>query len=437
MPAPQTGQGSVPASSARSLGLVTAVAMVVANMIGTGVFTTSGFLLADLKSPERVLFVWVLGGVVALLGALCYGALSRRIPESGGEYLFLSRTLHPSLGYVAGWISLLVGFSAPLAAAAYAFGQYALPWTGPVSAQVSGSALLIAFCLLHAFHIQRGAWVQNLTVIVKVILIVGFIVLGATRLPEMPAAEAATVPAATVAVSLVWVMFSYSGWNAAIYIGGEIRNPEVNLPRALWIGTLLVMVLYVALNAVFVYSTPMAELAGKLEVGRIAAESLGGVSWGVAVTLIVALALISSVSSMMMAGPRVYAQMAADGYLPQALSVASGEAPRNGMLLQLALSLVLLWSTTYDGLLTYIGFTLGISTALTVAGLMRLRLREGKKLVVPGWPFIPLLFIAAIVTITVLTIQMRPLVSLYGVATIFIGWLMWRVQTGIASRSRG
>lgn len=411
--------------------------MVVANMIGTGVFTTSGFLLADLKTPERVLFVWALGGVIALLGALCYGALSRRIPESGGEYVFLSRTLHPSLGYVAGWISLLVGFSAPLAAAAYAFGQYASPWTGAMPPQVSGSLLLIVFCLLHAFSVERGAWVQNLTVIIKVLLIAGFILLGATRLPALPALEPTSVPATTVAVSLVWVMFSYSGWNAAIYIGGEVRNPEVTLPRALAIGTLLVTALYVALNAVFVYSTPTAALAGKLEIGRIAAESLGGPRWGVAVTLIVALALISSVSSMMMAGPRVYAQMANDGYLPRSLSVAPGVAPRNGMLLQLAISLAMLWSTTYEGLLTYIGFTLGLSTALTVVGLVRLRLREGSSLPIPGWPVVPALFLAAIMVITVLSIRMRPLESLYGVATILVGWVLWRLQESFRPGSRG
>jgi basic amino acid/polyamine antiporter, APA family len=420
----------------RTLGLVTAVAMVVANMIGTGVFTTSGFLLADLKSPERVLFVWVVGGVIALLGALSYGALSRRIPESGGEYLFLSRTLHPSLGYVAGWISLLVGFSAPLAAAAFAFGQYTSPWTGAVAPQVSGSVLLIVFCLLHSFSVERGAWVQNLTVIVKVALLVGFIVFGATRLPVLPAAEPASVPAATVAVSLVWVMFSYAGWNAAIYIGGEVRDPEKNLPRALAIGTVLVTALYVALNAVFVYSTPVAALAGKLEIGRIAAESLGGAGWGIAVTLIVALALISSVSSMMMAGPRVYAQMASDGYLPKSLRVAPGGAPRNGMLLQLAISLAMLWSTTYEGLLTYIGFTLGISTALTVIGLVRLRLREGASLPIPGWPVVPALFLAAILIITVLSIRMRPLESLYGVATILLGWVLWRCQEALRAGRR-
>lgn len=432
MAAHQPGHGPV---SARTLGLTTAIAMVVANMIGTGVFTTSGFLLGDLGNPWTVLLVWVLGGCIAILGALCYGALSRRIPESGGEYLFLSRTLHPSLGYVAGWISLLVGFSAPLAAAAFAFGQYAAPWTGSVSPQWSGSLLLVLFCVLHALHVQRGASVQNLAVIVKVALILGFIVFGTARLPELPAATDIPLPTGAIAVSLMWVMFSYSGWNAAIYIGGEVRDPETNLPRALWIGTILVMVLYVALNAIFVFATPAADLAGKLEVGRIAAEALGGPSWGVAVTLIVALALITSVSSMMMAGPRVYAQMAEDGYLPRLLRTAPGVAPRNGMLLQLALSLLLLWSTAYESLLTYIGFTLGLSTALTVIGLVRLRFREGSSLRIPGWPWIPLLFLLAILVITVITIRMRPLVSFYGLGTILLGWVLWRIQE--SARRRG
>jgi amino acid transporter len=289
--------------------------------------------------------------------------------------------------------------------------------------------LLAAFCALHAASVERGAWVQNVTVIVKVVLIAGFIAFGAARLPALPPVQPATVPAATLAVSLVWVMFSYSGWNAAIYIGGEVRDPGRNLPLALAAGTVIVMVLYVLLNAVFVYSTPVAALAGKLEVGRIAAESLGGAGWGIAVTLIVALALISSVSSMMMAGPRVYARMADDGYLPGMLRAPPGEAPRSGMVLQLALSLVMLWSTTYDGLLTYIGFTLGLSTALAVAGLVRLRLREGPTLSVPGWPWIPLLFLAAIIVITVLTIRMRPVASAYGLATLAAGWLAWRFHS--------
>ena len=189
----------------RSLGLVSATALVVANMIGTGVFTTSGFLLADLKSPWPVLGVWLVGGVLAALGAISYGALARRLPESGGEYLFLSCTLHPSWGYVAGWVSLLVGFSAPLAAAAMAFGTYAGPWFPFAGPQVLGTVLIVGFSAVHAANVRTGAVVQNTVVLLKVILILGFVGLaagrlGATRLPPPQSA-----PLALMGVSLVWV----------------------------------------------------------------------------------------------------------------------------------------------------------------------------------------------------------------------------------------
>src|SRR6188768_2751644 len=176
----------------RQLGLATATALVVANMIGTGVFTTSGFLLADLRSPWIVLAAWAVVGVIAALGALNYGALARRIPESGGGYLFLSRTLHPAAGYLAGWVSLLVGFSAPLAAAAFAFGEYARPWLQGWSPRASGTMLLIAFSLVHAAHVRRGAWVQNVAVVLKVVLILIFIGVAFPRL--MPVDETKTLP---------------------------------------------------------------------------------------------------------------------------------------------------------------------------------------------------------------------------------------------------
>ena len=215
-------------------------------MIGTGVFTTSGFLLADLGSPWRVLLAWAVGGGVAGCGALCYGALARRIPESGGEYLFLSRTLHPAAGYIAGWISLLVEFSAPVAAAAYGFGEYTKTWLPGWPPQVNGSMLLVLFCALHALHLSGGAWVQNFTVILKVALIIVFVGLGFSRLPAPVPAATPVFSAGTFAVSLVWISFSYSGWNAAVYLGGEIRDPHRNLPRSLLLGTGLVTLLYLA-----------------------------------------------------------------------------------------------------------------------------------------------------------------------------------------------
>ena len=414
-----------PVNTQRQFGLVSASALVVANMIGTGVFTTSGFLLAELRSPWLVLAAWAVGGVIATLGALSYGALARRIPESGGEYLFLSRTLHPAAGYLAGWVSLLVGFSAPLAAAAFAFGEYSKSWLTAWSPRVSGSLLVITLSLLHAAHVRRGAWVQNVAVLLKVVLIAVFAGFALSRLPAPTDPISDAFPLSAFGVSLVWISFSYSGWNAAVYIGGEVRDPERNLPRALLVGTALVTFLYLLLNTVFVFAAPPEALAGKLDIGRIAAEHLGGAAFANAAAALVALTLVSSVSSLIMAGPRVYARMAADGYLPRWLKTGEGP-PRAAIFFQGFIALILLWTTAYEGLLTYIGFTLGLSTAATVVGLVRLRWREGKQLRVPGWPWVPALFLVSVLGTTVFSISRRPIESLLGMATIGVGWLAWR-----------
>jgi basic amino acid/polyamine antiporter, APA family len=411
-------------SSTRQLGLSSAVALVVASMIGTGVFTTSGFLLADLKSPGLVLASWFIGGILAALGALSYGALARRIPESGGEYTFLSQTLHPAAGFLAGWVSLLVGFSAPLAAAAMGFGEYTRPWIGGLSPRFSGTCLILVFALLHAAHVRRGALAQDWTVLVKVLFIVAFVGFGLTHLPSVEPTLRAPAGMPAFAASLVWVSFSYSGWNAAVYLGGEVRNPERNLPRALLWGTGIVTILYLGLNAVFVFSAPTEALAGKLDIGRVAAEAIGGLRAGLTISILVALALLTSVSSLTMAGPRVYARMAAEGNLPRWLAASSGP-PRAAICFQTLIALALLWSAAYEQLLTFIGFTLGLSAAATVAGLMWLRRREGSSLAVTGWPWVPGLFVLITLAITGFTIVRKPWESLAGFATLAVGWAAW------------
>ena len=417
---------------ARQLGLVSATALVVASMIGTGVFTTTGLLLGDLQSPERVLWVWVVGGVLAALGALSYGALARRIPESGGEYLFLSRTLHPAAGYIAGWISLLVGFSAPLAAAAIGFGKYVAAWLLPDwSPEVIGSVLLLVFSVLHGVDVRSGAWTQNVAVFLKVAVIVLFAGFALAHLPAIPSSSPPAISLASYGPALLLVSFCYSGWNAAVYLGGEIREPERNLPRALLLGTGLVTLLYLALNFVFVSSAPMAELAGKVEIGRVAAQALGGSRLADAVSAAVALALITTASSMIMAGPRVYAQMAADGYLPRFLAPGTGP-PRSAIALQLGLALALLWSAKFETLLIYIGFTLSLCAAATVYGLVRLRWREGPDFKVTGWPWVPALFIMGVLAMAAISVSGRPKATLLGMATIAAGWVAW-----VLSRRRG
>jgi len=423
--------GSPPTSVAqpnrRTLGFWSATALVIASMLGTGVFTTSGFLLADLKSPWLVLAAWAAGGVVAMLGALSYGALARQIPESGGEYLFLSRTLHPAAGYVAGWISLIVGFSAPLAAAANAFGVYTKDWTPGLSPEVMGTLLLVIVSALHAWNVRHGALAQNLSVLLKVLLIAAFIGVGVTRISGTAPVASATFSAPAFAMSLVWVSFSYAGWNAAIYLGGEVKNPERNLPRSLFAGTLLVTVIYLAINAIFVLAVPGEAIAGKLEVGRIVAENLGGRVWADGATLLICLALVTSVSSMMMAGPRVYARMAADGYLPSSLAQQSGP-PRASILLQFAIALLMLWTASYPALLTFIGFTLSLSTAATVVGLIVLRRRMGASLRVPGWPWVPVVFVIAVLGMTSLSVARAPVPSLAGFGVLALGWIFWRLN---------
>lgn len=409
----------------RTLGLGSSMALVVASMLGTGVFTTSGFLLADLGSPWRVLVAWVLGGVMALLGALSYGALARCIPESGGEYLFLSRTLHPAAGYVAGWVSLLVGFSAPLAAAANAFGQYTSAWWPGLPPAVTGTVLVAGASLVHAWDVRGGARFQNVAVVIKVVLIVLFLGLGVARIPGMPEVVPGPFSVPAFAMSLVWISFSYAGWNAVIYLGGEVRKPERTIPRSLVLGTLVVTALYVAINAVFLLAVPGGVISGQLEVGRLVANHLGGRPWAEGVTVLISLALLTSVSSLVMTGPRVYARIAADGYLPAWLEQGSGP-PRAAILFQLVIALLMLWTATYRSLLTFIGFTLGLSTAATVCGLMVERVRRGPAMWVPGWPWVPMLFVGTVLGVTGLSISRAPWPSLAGVAVLGVGGLLWR-----------
>jgi APA family basic amino acid/polyamine antiporter len=412
--------------AARRIGLASATFLVVASMIGAGVFTSSGFALADLGTPERVLVAWALGGIVALCGALSYGALARALPESGGEYTFLARTLHPRAGFLAGWISLWAGFTAPIAVAALALQAY-LGQSVAISADprwMGSGAIALAACL-HGVRLSPGLVAQNAVVVLKLALIGVFLVLGATALPERPPATAAApFEVGPFAVSLVWISLSYSGWNAAVYVGGEVRDPERNLPRALLLGTLLVTVLYLALNAVFLYSTAPAELADQEAVGAIAAEALGGPGLRRVLTATVALALYTSVSSMVMAGPRVYARMAADGVFPRFFA-AEGEVPRRSILLQAGLAMAAVWIAPLKDLMSYAGFTLGLCACAAVVGLFALRRRAGAARVpIPGFPLVPALYLGATLYASWYFAARVPRHALLGAATVGLGALV-------------
>ena len=387
-------------------------------MIGAGVFTTSGFALADLGSTGWVMFAWAIGGALALLGAVCYGALAAYLRESGGEYLFLARTVHPQAGFMAGWVSLFAGFTGAIAVAAAAAEAYvadSLPaW---IPANALGTVLIVLAGVLHAVRLSPGALVQNLAVAVKMVVLIAMVIVGAIALPgstETVSSAAADPPgpgvpsAGAFATSLMWISLSYSGWNAAVYVAGEAREPRRSLPRALLIGTSAVIVLYLCWNFVVLAAAPAEQLMGRPDVASVAAAALGGQAWAGAVSLVIVLALWTSVSSMVMVGPRVYAKMAEDGALPRWLAFR-GETPRAAILMQVALSVVLLHAYDLRTQLTNLGWILSVSTVAAVYGLLRERRRVGAaQLPLPGGAIVAWVFLLATLALTAVALQSNP-----------------------------
>ena len=319
----------------KNFGFWTLSFLVIANMIGAGVFTTSGFSLQDLHSPQLVVLAWAVGGAIAVAGAYSYGMLVKAMPESGGEYLFLSRAMHPIVGFIAGWVSLIAGFSGAIAFAATAFESYFMPArvrpTWLPDGLIAVSVIVLAGAL-HGARPRGGAFLQNIAVVLKLGLLATFLVFAVTKLPtdswngftwdgfQVSKSElTGWTLASAFAGSLVWISLSYSGFNAAVYVAGEVEDAKRKVPKALVTGTTIVVVLYVLLNSVFVYAAPPERIAGQPDVAAIAAHALGGAGFETFIRWTIAACLLTSVLSMMMAAPRVYAKMADDGLLPEGL----------------------------------------------------------------------------------------------------------------------
>src|ERR1700759_187577 len=262
--------GGLP-SSGSTVSVVVAAAIVVADMVGVGVFTSLGFQGKDLPSGFAILLLWTIGGIVALCGVFSYSELGAMFPRSSGEYNFLSRAFHPAFGFLAGWVSATVGFAAPVALAAMAFGEYGKSVVPGVSPVALGVGMVWIISLVQLTGIKHSSTFQLVSTVLKVALIVAFLAAGFFIGTPQAVSFAPTgaafgqIMSAPFAISLVFVMYSFSGWNAATYIIGEMDNPHQNLPRALFAGTLIVMILYVALNAVFLLTAPIDRLAGQLD----------------------------------------------------------------------------------------------------------------------------------------------------------------------------
>ena len=411
--------------------------LVVASMVGTGVFTTTGFLVRDIGSSPAVMACWVLGGLLAMAGALSYAELAAALPENGGEYLLLSRIYHPSLGFVAGWISLVVGFSAPIAASAIAFTSYLQAVFPGVPALPASIGLIVLLSVIHCLRLEVGSGFQNALTLCKLLLIVAFIVGGLALGQPAQSLQPGDVAAGTAllspgfAVGLVFVSFSYTGWNAALYIAGELKDPARTLPLSLVLGTLLVTALYLGLNAVFLGSVPSTELSGVLEVGHVSATALFGQGAGKLLSIVIALGLISTVGAFIMTGPRVYEAM---GHHYPGLRIVtgrvSGGGPTRSIVLQAVVAIIMLFSASFDALLTYTGFTLSGVAALTVAGVTVLRRRE-PDLPRPyrtwGYPVTPVLFVALMVWMMGHSVFERPVVALAGAVTVGLGFVFYFV----------
>jgi APA family basic amino acid/polyamine antiporter len=383
-----------------------------------------------------IILAWLIGGVLALCGALCYGELGANMPESGGEYYYISRLIHPSLGFLSGWISLIVGFSAPIAAAAMAMNIYFAQVFPGWPVQFMAVLTIALFSLLHAYDLRIGASVQVVLVLLKILLILGFVAgvfitgkgNGVSVLKDFNPDFWFT---SAFAVILIFVAFAYSGWNAASYIGAEIKGANRNLPLALIIGTTTVTAIYMMVNYAFLSTVSLEQISGVESIGHVVAASLWGPVGGDVVSALIGVGLVSTVSAMIIIGPRVYEAMARDRLLfPSLAKLNRHGVPSLAVGLQAVIAIIIALTSTFGSLLIYIGFTLNIFAAITVLSLLRLR-RQGHSSIQACWgyPVTPIVFLIFTIWMTIWSIQSKPVSTLMGLGTLAIGYIVYLVQS--------
>ena len=421
----------------KQIGWTSAAAIVVANMVGTGAFTVLGLQLTELQNSWTILSLWIIGGLVALFGAFSYAEIGTHLPRSGGEYYFLSRIYHPLLGYLSGWVSLTVGFAASIALSAMAMGAYLEKFSYWDEKTIAAGTILL-ITLIHSMNLSISRNFQNSFTLLKLALIVLLVLAGFAIVPQESAFDWSNtwqeeVAAPSYAVSLVYVTYAYSGWNAAAYIIGEIKQPRVNLPRALIGGTLVVSVLYILLQVVFLRQAPLEALQGKEEVGQVVGNYLFGYRGGMAVSFSIAFLLISSISAMVWVGPRVVRAMADDHKIWKFLARDNRAGiPVRAIWLQSGISIFLILTSSFREVLLYSGFVLQLFTTLAVAGVFVIRFRGGKQPFYrsPGFPLFQIIYLGISIWILVFLLHSKPRESLLGLVNLLLGtisfWLSCR-----------
>ena len=423
------------------------MAVVVANMIGTGVFTSLGYQLLDIQSGFVLLLLWVVGGITALCGALTYAELGSALPRSGGEYNFLTEIYHPAAGFVSGWVSATIGFAAPTALAAITFGEYLQAVFPSLSPTWLAIALVLVLTAVHASTRRSSGGVQRAFTVLKVLLILLFC-LAAWMLVAAPQQDVRFLPgpgdlsvtlSGAFAVALIFVNYAYTGWNAATYLTSELESPEGHLSGVLIRGTLMVLVLYVLLNFTFLYVAPQSEMAGQIEIGYIAARHVFGETGADIMGVVLAALLISTVSAMVMAGPRVLQVIGQDfaAFRPLA-KVNAHDVPTNAIVFQSLVTLAFIVTASFETILVFAGFTLGVNTFFTVLGVFALRMRRPeleRPYRVPLFPIPPLIYLAVTGWTLVYILRDRPEEGWLGLAIIAAGALFY-AGTVLVSRSR-
>jgi len=424
----------------RQLTLIPLFCIIVANMVGSGIFTTSGFIMRDVQNPLVMLLCWFIGGVLALTGALCYGELGAMFPEAGGDYVFLRESLGRRISFLSGWISLWVGFSAPIAAVAIAFGNY---FNGALPTEIQNSgmpsilavSIIVIFTWVHVKGLLFGAWMQNVITFAKILLILSLVGVGLTwgngsfQHFDAPLSYS-HIFSGNFATSLIFVSFAYSGWNACVYLGSEIKNAGRNIPTSIITATLFVILVYLLLNVLYVYAVHPDEMHGVVEIGSLAAAHLFGEKAGSLFGMVIAFCLLSTVSSMIMIGPRVYYAMARDKLFFNVFRGISRthHVPSYAIILQGGISIALVLTSTFYALLMYVGFTLAIFSSLTVLGMMILRSKapdRPRPYKTWGYPLTPILFVTGNLWIVIFSIRSNLAAFAWCLVTVGAGWLIY------------
>ena len=428
--------------TAKAFGVWTLAALVVGNAVGAGIYTTSGFALGDLGSREWVLLAWLVGGVIALMGALSYAMLVRGLTESGGEYLYLSRTIHPLAGFIAGWISLLAGFPGAIAFAASAFESYtraAFVQVGELPNDLLAVGVIIVAGAMHIVRVRSGAKIHEWIVMVMLCALVLILLWSAQAFiysPSLPAPDPQALSqfnALAFANVLVWISLSYSGFNAAAYVAGEVDNARIVVPRGMIIGTCITLALCVLINAVILYSTSPANLLGQADIATRAADAMGGQGARRLVELLIAVSLLTSITAMVLAGPRVYAKMAEDGALPGIFRATAGQPPRAAIALQVGTALVLVLIADLRDLLSYLGLTLSLCLALAVSSLFVKHWRTGQRPTSKWYPIAPMLFVGCTIVFAVLSAINQPLQFYAALPTLVMGAVVYFLTQLVAN----